>query len=117
MRKFELVFKELAKLRSVLRGKNTIKLAKNYIGDSVKNNRTLTVNQTVRLLILNNNLVLAAVIEVIYPILKGEILKRRASRSDAIDLSELINTYRTVVMDGRSDTYRRRIGNALSKVG
>jgi len=52
MRKFEQFFTNIATVRSVLRGK-IAKQVKQAIGDSVNNNRTLTVSQTIRFLETN----------------------------------------------------------------
>jgi hypothetical protein len=116
MRKFEKVFKAIAEVRSIARGE-TGKRIKRYIGDSTRNNRTLTVSQTVRYLDRTGLTNLAQAVGIVSEILETEILRRRENRTDAIDLTELVNTYRVVVMNGKSDTYRRRIGNALAKVG
>lgn len=116
MRKFESIFKLLVEVRSNSRGQNA-KRIKRLIGDSTSNNRTLTVGQTVRYLSRVGLVNSAESVEVVTDILQNEILNRRANRTDAIDLSELVNTYRTIVMDNRNESYRRRIGNALAKVG
>lgn len=118
MRKFEQVFTALANTRSFLRGKEATKFAKKLIGDSHKNNRTITVNQTVRLFRELRDPNFANTIKVVAEVLEDEILSRRKRRTDAIDLSELVNTYRIVLMNGKSDTYRRRVSRTLSnKVG
>jgi hypothetical protein len=116
MRKFQSTFNTIAELRSMFRGETTREV-KAFLGDSTRNNRTLTVNQVVRYLNRVGTTRLAATVETVSSILEKEILKRRENRTDAIDITELVNTYRIVVMNGRSDTYRRKIGNALSKVG
>ncbi len=116
MRKFQSTFNTIAQLRSMFRGKGTREV-KVFIGDSTRNNRTLTVSQVIRYLNGIGVARMAETVEVVSSILEPEILKRRENRTDAIDITELVNTYRTVVMNGRSCTYRRRIGNALARVG
>lgn len=116
MRKFELVFNAIAEIRSIARGAGATEIKK-LIGDSTNNNRTLTVSQTVRYLNKVGLRKLAYAVETSTNILESQILRRRENRTDAIDLNELVSTYRTVVMNGRSDIYRRRIGNAVAKVG
>jgi hypothetical protein len=116
MRRFQEAFNALTEFRSAARGFNT-KVIKANIGDSVKNNRTITVSQAVRFASKIGLRKTALVLEITSAILEEEILSRRTARTDAIDLNELVNTYRTVVMNGRSNTFRRKIGSALAKVG
>lgn len=114
MRKFQTVFNTIAELRSLLRGKRT-KQVKKSLGDSVNNNRTLTVSQVVRYLNKTRDSELAATLQAVVEVLENEILNSRSNRTDAIDINELVSTYRNVVMEqGR---YRREIGSALSRVG
>jgi hypothetical protein len=116
MRRFQQAFNVLTEFRSAARGFNT-KVIKAQIGDSVRNNRTITVNQAIRFANKMGFDKIALILETTNLLLEEEIKSRRESRTDAIDLNELVNTYRTVVMNGRSDTLRRKIGSALSKVG
>lgn len=116
MRKFQETFNAIAEVRSLLRGKE-VRVAKRLIGDSVRNNRTLTVGQAIRFLNKTGAYTLATRIEVVNSILKGQILKRRENRTDAIDINELVTVYRSVVMNGRSTKLRKQIGTAVSKVG
>lgn len=116
MRKFQETFNALTEVRSMLRGRE-VRSVKKIIGDSTRNNRTLTVNQTIRFLNITGAHNLAARLDVVSTILKNQILKRRKNRTDAIDINELVSTYRSVVMNGRSATYRKQIGTAVSKVG
>lgn len=116
MRRFEVGFKILTEIRSLARGSEN-KRIKRLLGDSDRNNRTLTVNQTIRFLNLVGLTAAAETIKISNNLLENEILNRRSNRTDAIDLTELVNTYRIVVMNGRNNTYRRKIGNALAKVG
>ncbi len=116
MRRFEQAFNLVATIRGKARGETT-KLIKKRLGYSTKNNRTLTVSQTITYLLASGYIQEATVLNTVKDILKDEILSRRKNRTDAIDINELVSVYRIVVMNGRSDTYRRRIGNALAKVG
>lgn len=116
MRKFQETFNALTEVRALLRGRE-VRSVKKILGDSTKNNRTLTVAQTVRFLNKTGAHNLAKRLNVVSSILKPQILKRRKNRTDAIDINELVSVYRTVVMNGRSDVYRKRIGTAVSKVG
>lgn len=118
MRKFETFFNVLTTIRSLVRNKKDLKLKK-QIGDSTKNNRTLTVNQTARALSKLGNERVAREVKAVYKVLKQDILKARRKRgtirTDAVDLNELTNTYRNVVMNGKK--HRNTIGRTLSKVG
>lgn len=119
MRKFQKFFKELAQLRAELRGQNS-KLVKQLIGDSTQNHRTLTVNQTVRYLYdigevnLANQIV--AVTNFLRPYVENSRLES-SNRTDAIDISELVNTYRELLMNTRNQVLRQKVGTILSKVG
>ncbi len=116
MPKFQKFFKEITTLRSELRGINTL-LAKAVIGDSVKNNRTITVNQTIRFLNVVGQVKLAKQLEAVYDALKPFISTARVEtlRTDAVDLEELVAIYRQVVMNERLN--RQEIGQLISKVG
>lgn len=116
MRKFEQAFKVLTVIRASVRGKDGYR-AKRLIGDSTKNNRTLTVNQTIRLFEKLNIREVAKILNVASNVLEDEIIRKRKHRSDALDLEELVSTYREILMNKRNSTYRRRMSNALSKVG
>jgi hypothetical protein len=116
MRKFEQFFRELAQLRADVRG-NQGRWAKQLIGDSVRNNRTLTVAQAIRYLDTLGQDTLATQLDSIRPIIEQEVFKSRSNRTDAVDLSEFVNTYRNVIMNGRNLTLRRKVGVTLAKVG
>ena len=115
MRKFQQFFYDVLEISKSL---NEVKYAvKNRIGDSINNNRTLSVNQVVRFLDQHNNKnakVLAQQIINAYEVLKYD-MKNRRSRTDAIDINEFIKSYRIVVMNGRCQ--RNAVGKAVSKVG
>lgn len=116
MRKFQEAFNTIVEFRSQARGFRT-KVIKRSIGDSVNNHRTITVGQAIRFARKIGLVKEAITLNVVSSILEDQIIGRRGSRTDAVDLNELVNTYRIVVMDGRSDIFRRKIGVALSKVG
>jgi predicted membrane chloride channel (bestrophin family) len=114
MRKFQEVFNVLTEFRSVARGFNT-KVIKTKIGDSIENNRTITVSQAIRFATKIGLRRTALLLEVTNAIMEEEILSTRTSRTDAIDLNELVTTYRNVVMN--NGKLRREIGSAVAKVG
>lgn len=115
MRKFHEVFNTLAEMRSMMSG-DTVKTIKFYLGDSTNNHRTLTVNQVVRFLSRTGAQRLSQTVGEVSRVLEPAILRNRGNRTDAIDISELVNTYRQVVMNGRNEVLRRKIGRAVSKV-
>lgn len=115
MRKFEQFFHRLAHLRSLVRGRNA-QTAKRAIGDSTKNNRTLTVSQTIRFLDLLGQDEFATQLDLVRPIIEQEVAKVRSNRTDAIDLAEFVDTYRNVIMNNRNRTLRQKVGNTLAKV-
>ena len=90
-----------------------VKLA---LGDSINNNRTLTVNQVIRFLTqagtrrqvkLGNNLLN------IFSILKDDIRANRGNlRTDALDINEFLNFYETVVIGGGE--FRNTIGRNVT---
>lgn len=112
MRKFETFFKQVAELRAVARGTQS-KQIKQLIGDSTTNNRTLTLGQAIRYLDIVGLDTLATQLDSVRPVLEREVLKRRNGRTDAIDLAEFVNTYRSVVMNGKK--LRTKVGAALRK--
>jgi len=114
MRRFEEFFVALTALRSLARGSGN-QAIKEVIGDSTNNKRTVTVAQTVRYLNEVGDSSLASEVETVLNILENKILSRRERRTDAIDLTELTNTYREVVMN--KGQLRREVGTALAKVG
>lgn len=112
MRKFEQFFNNIATVRSVLRG-NLAKQVKQTIGDSVNNNRTLTVSQTIRFLENNGQKALANQLRKVNTVIEPVIRSSGRQRTDAVDISEFVNTYRTVVMNSRE--LRRDVGNLLKR--
>lgn len=72
------------------------------IGDSINNNRTLTVGQVTRYLLAaggRRNVALGRSLQSVYNILKADIKNSRFnSRTDAIDINEFINFYSEVVI-------------------
>lgn len=111
MRKFEQFFTNIATVRSVLRGK-IAKQVKQVIGDSVNNNRTLTVSQTIRFLETNGQKALANQLRKVNTVLEPRIRNSR-QRTDAVDISEFVSTYRQLVMNNKE--LRRDIGNVLKR--
>lgn len=109
MRKFQKYFLELARLNYKLKiYKNAVK---EEIGDSINNNRTLSVNQVLRYL---NGHKTAKNITTVYSVLKPYIKNDRkvsTKRTDAIDMGELVATYRAVVMDDKK--LRKTLGRKL----
>lgn len=114
MRKFEKFFLEIADVRSYFRGPKT-KLAKYTVGDAIHNNRTLTVNQTIRLLKLERKTKLAKQLEATYKVIGPAVIVQRRRRTDAVDLNEFVTVYRRLVMNNK--ILRRTVANTLRKVG
>ena len=115
MRRFQEAFQDLTELRSQMRGVLRTKAVKRSIGDSINNNRTLTVSQAIRYANKFGMFRLALLVEITTSILEESILDARRNRTDAIDLNELVTTYRNEVMNKRK--FRREIGSAVAKVG
>lgn len=110
MRKFQKFFKSITWFASYSRQTSIKNDIKRKLGHSTNNNRTLSVNQAISHLKRNHNMYLGVQLESVYRILKPKI-KTKRTRTDAIDLSELVSTYRTVVMNKRK--LRRQIGSIL----
>lgn len=112
-------YHQFFKILLTLKELNVIKLHVKYqIGDSINNNRTLTVNQVIRSLKYNNRTKVAKQLQTIYTFLIEDIKCDRSettNRTDAIDINELVSTYRAIVMNDRR--HRNTIGQLLSKVG
>lgn len=92
---------------------------KKLLLDSTANNRTVSVNQILRYTASIGRpkaTKFARQLGQVYSILKPRIKNERRSttkRTDAIDLNELVSTYRSVVMNDRE--LRQVVGQALSK--
>jgi hypothetical protein len=110
MRKFQKFFNDLTYINAELRRQR--KPAKRLLGDSTNNNRILTVNQTIRLLRKLNNETTASKIQAAYEVLKPYIRVRKSKRTDAVDMTELVSTYRTLVMTKRK--FRQTLGRRLA---
>jgi hypothetical protein len=115
MRKFQRYFYNLLQTSKDL---NVIKnIVKEVIGDSTENNRTLTVNQVIRYLEANQirgGTRKAVRLRNVYSVLRDNILEDRqlsTKRTDAIDINELVATYRAIVMDDGKK--RIKIGHAV----
>lgn len=79
------------------------------IGDSINNNRVITVNQLVRFLSTRRNAnykALGVALTTTYGLLKDNISIARAAtyRTDAFDINEFINMYNDVVLEGTTST-------------
>lgn len=86
------------------------------IGDSVDNNRTVSVNQTIRFLRQSlTNWPLSADLRRVYNDLREQgtfrKLRRNNNRTDAIDLNELLT-----VVDRLNTTMKRKVGKKISYV-
>lgn len=117
MRKFELFFNNIATVKSLLKGE-LAKQVKLSLGDSIKNKRTLTVQQTIRYLENNNQKNLGNQLRKVSKVLEHSMYANRTfirhtKRTDAFDLTEFVNTYRMFVMDNKS--YRNQVSKALKK--
>jgi len=99
MKQFQVFFKELADIRANIRDPKVSKRIKTHIGDSVNNNRTVTVSQLIRFLNKKGDKKLALQILLINDYLKNATKLLRNKRTDAIDVAELVNSYRLYVMD------------------
>lgn len=87
-------------LNITLEGLNTSEV-KATIGDSINNNRVLTVGQLVRFLTNagRTNKVLGSNLNIIYDLLRNDIVSSRLNgRTDAIDINEFINFYEATVI-------------------
>lgn len=111
-RNFEEAFLLIAELRAAARG-NCAKRIKKLLGDSTNNNRTLTVNQVLRFLQRNKLERMVKIVKGAYVVLEPKINENRR-RTDAIDIAELVNTYRSEVMNGKK--LRRELGQVYSQV-
>lgn len=98
-------------------GTNAIKTS---IGDSVNNNRTVTVNQLIRFLSTRRKpklRLLGQQLETLYsnPLIRAGVSDVRflTDRTDAIDLNEFVAAYSNVVLNGTTAA-RRIVGRQLS---
>jgi hypothetical protein len=117
MRKFQNFFYDLLQTSKDL---NIIRnLVKSAIGDSKKNNRTLTVSQVIRYLEQNHvrgSRSKARKIRAVYDLLRADINRNRSdfsNRTDAIDINELVNTYRNLVMNNKDRSTRIAVGKLV----
>ena len=85
------------------------------IGDSINNNRTLTVGQVVRFLDSSRsrkNLKLGTSLQSVYELLRDDIKSNRINlRTDAIDINEFLNFYGEAVIS--QGDYRNVIGRTV----
>jgi len=110
MRKFQKFFNDIAWYASYAKQPLMRDSIKRRLGHSTNNNRTLSVRQAMLDLKQANRYGIANDIQRVYDILKPKI-KAKRTRTDAIDLSEFVSTYRTIVMNKRK--LRRQIGSIL----
>lgn len=110
MTKFETYYRILSAIRTSSRGE-VRRYIKRKLGDSPNNNRTLTVNQIVRYAKLLNTEDSANRLERVLKLLENDILKSRNKRTDAIDITELVNAYERQVIQNRK--YRKQISAIL----
>lgn len=94
---------------------NTIKVA---IGDSINNNRTLSVNQVIRFLTTRrtpSKKALGESLVNVYTMLKPTIISKRINaRTDAVDINEFLNVYERSVLNSRSKFVKRNIGSQIN---
>lgn len=91
---------------------NEVKLT---IGDSINNNRTLTVNQVIRFLNLTKGRKkLGVQLEKVYPLLRQYMNAQRVSvnnRTDAFDINEFIAVYEDYIITHKK--IRPQVSNLL----
>ena len=91
-------------------------IVKATIGDSINNNRVLTVGQVVRFLSdsrIIGNKSLGSNLSNVYTTLRNDIVSSRSnSRTDAIDINEFINFYETTVIG--SGEFRTLVSKNIS---
>lgn len=98
--------------------RDTVKVT---IGDSINNNRTLTVNQVVRFLSGRSNRKLGTVglnLTNMYELVRGDITKYRTRytyRTDAIDINEFIDYFDRKVLNA-STSVVRSVGRQLENL-
>lgn len=82
--------------------------AKLLIGDSINNNRALTVGQTIRVLSeVRGGKVLAKNLDSVYNELRPFIINTRQNdRSDAVDINEFFSFYESEILNG--NTFAKR---------
>lgn len=85
------------------------------IGDSINNNRSLTVNQVIRFLLSSNvqqEIELGLSLQSVYGLIKSDLLNSRINnRTDALDINEFINFYSTEIIGNTQ--YGNVIGRSL----
>jgi hypothetical protein len=116
--RYQTFFNVIVELRSLLRDQQNTKNIKLKVGDSINNNRTITVNQVIRYFYSVGADSIASEIASVYEYLRPVILNARdlsTQRTDSIDFSEFVNVYREYVMNQRHE--RNTIGRLIGKVG
>ena len=102
-------------LVEALNGVDTLE-AKSFIGDSINNNRVLTVNQVIRFFTnasSNKSRTIGHNLDSVYDLLRVDITSNRGNnRTDAIDINEFLAFYETSVLaDGN---FRGALGRHLT---
>ena len=112
MPKYNLFFNLLSGVVNTLHTKTV----KSKLGDSINNNRALTVSQVIRFLESRRNSELKNLsqsLDTVFELLKEDIIENRNNhRTDAIDINEFLNFYAAdVVILGNN---RNVIGRSIS---
>lgn len=89
---------------------------KEEIGDSINNNRIVTVNQVIRYFCVVENYELAGNVKAVYslPVVKNKLNNNRHkynNRTDGFDINELLFTLENLTKS--SNTHTRELGKAL----
>ncbi len=102
-------------LTNVVYSLDTVEV-KLVLGDSINNNRTLTVSQVIRYLLSSSsrkNVALGRSLRTVFNELKEDIkFNRFNNRTDAIDINEFINFYSEAVI--QYGEYRALIGRSVA---
>ncbi len=103
-------------LKDILGGLDSTKVKK-FIGDSTKNNKTLTVMQLVRYLTNSkkrNLNKLGLDLDTIYSDLKSTLYKyRNINRTDALDINEFLRIFRFLLIDTDNSNLRRKVSASI----
>lgn len=118
MEKFREFFAVITAIRSGVRDELGSRMVKTTVKDSLKNNRTPTVNQIIRFTAESKDKRLTKEISAVYVILKPYMsyarTERGSKRTDAYDINELVLVYRDRVMNKKQ--FRRQIGQILGQI-
>lgn len=107
----------LTELNDVVNELNT-SVVKEVIGDSINNNRTLTVSQVIRYLTSRRKSkmkVLGSKLVVAYAVLRAEITSNRPNfRTDAVDINEFLTELEFTSITENGASLRRSLGRRLA---